>query len=303
MTHCNKKVKSPLNYIGGKYSLLDQISPLFPKSINTFVDLFSGGCNVGINANAEKVIFNDNLTYLIDMFELFQENELNTILSHIENRIRKYQLSLTNEQGYKDFRAFYNQTKSPLDLFVLIAYSFNHQIRFNNSHQFNNPFGKNRSSFNSSMKFNLESFIIKLKENNVKFTNFSFEDFDYSILTKNDFVYCDPPYLITTGSYNDGKRGFKGWAEKEEFGLLEVLDDLDKKEIKFALSNVISHKGNKNTILQTWLENNNYNLSYLHKNYANSNYQTKIRDKNASVEILVTNYALENPRQTTLFDF
>lgn len=303
MSYCSKKLKSPLNYIGGKHKLLDQIFPLFPKSINTVVDLFSGGCSVGININAEKIVFNDNLTYLIDMFKVFQSNELNLTLNHIENRITEYQLSLTNEQGYKNFRNFYNKTKSPLDLFILIAFSFNHQIRFNNSHQFNNPFGKNRSSFNSSMKFNLESFIIKLKEKNAKFTNLSFEKFNFSSLGNNDFVYCDPPYLITTGSYNDGKRGFKGWTSKEEIELLNTLNYLHKKGIKFALSNVISHKGNENTILKEWLNNNNYNLNYLNKNYSNSNYQTKIRDKNASVEILVTNYISEKPRQIKLFDF
>ncbi len=302
MAFFNKKLKSPLNYIGGKYKLLDQISPLFPKSIDTVVDLFSGGCNVGININAEKIVFNDNLVYLIEMFEVFQSNEIDITLNHIENRIAEYQLSLTNEQGYKDFRAFYNETKMPLDLFVLIAFSFNHQIRFNNSHQFNNPFGRNRSSFNPSMKFNLESFIIKLKEKDIEFTNFSFERFDFSLLTENDFVYCDPPYLITTGSYNDGKRGFKGWTKKEEFELLDVLDNLDKKEIKFALSNVISHKGSENTILKEWICDNNYNVNYLNKDYSNSNYQTKIRDKNASVEVLVTNYISENPEQFALFN-
>lgn len=290
------KIKSPLNYIGGKYKLLDQIVPLFPKSVNTFIDLFAGGCNVGINSNANKIVFNDNLTYLIELYVTFQQNDLGTTLNHIENRINEFSLSLTNESGYKNFKNFYNEKKFPLDLFILIAFSFNHQIRFNNSHHFNNPFGKNRSSFNSSMKFNLESFIIKLKENDVEFTNFSFEKFGFSTLTRNDFVYCDPPYLITTGSYNDGKRGFKGWTQKEEFELLGVLDNLNKKEIKFALSNVISHKGNENTILKEWLNNNNYNLNYLNKNYSNSNYQTKIRDKNASVEILVTNYISEKPR-------
>ncbi|MDK7859437.1 DNA adenine methylase, partial [Klebsiella pneumoniae] len=47
-------IKSPLNYIGGKYRILNQIMPLFPKDIKTFVDLFSGGGNVGINVKAEK---------------------------------------------------------------------------------------------------------------------------------------------------------------------------------------------------------------------------------------------------------
>ena len=54
------KIKSPLNYIGGKTKILDQIIPLFPSKINNFVDLFAGGCNVGINVNADKVWFNDN---------------------------------------------------------------------------------------------------------------------------------------------------------------------------------------------------------------------------------------------------
>ena len=36
-------VKSPLNYTGGKYKLLPQLLELFPKQVNTVVDLFAGG--------------------------------------------------------------------------------------------------------------------------------------------------------------------------------------------------------------------------------------------------------------------
>lgn len=298
-----KIIKSPLNYIGGKYKLLHQILPLFPKEIDTFVDLFAGGCNVGININANKIIFNDNLTYLIELFKVFKNSQLDKIIKHIENRIEEFNLSQTNEEGYKKFRDFYNETKLPLDLFVLIAYSFNHQIRFNNSHKFNNPFGKKRSSFNSNMKSNLINFISKLHSGNFNFLNQSFEDFDFSPLSKDDFVYCDPPYLITTGSYNDGKRGFKGWSEKEEIELLNILDDLDKKNIKFALSNVIEHKGKENTLLKEWIDKNSYIVNYLDKNYANSNYQTKDRDKKASIEVLITNYKPPTiNRQASLFD-
>ena len=39
----NNYIKSPLNYVGGKYKLLNDIIPLFPKGINTFVDVFAGG--------------------------------------------------------------------------------------------------------------------------------------------------------------------------------------------------------------------------------------------------------------------
>ena len=286
-------IKSPLNYIGGKYKLLNQILPLFPKDIDTFIDLFAGGCNIGINVNAKKIIFNDNLTYLIQMFEVFKVKNLENIIKHIENRIEEFKLSQINEDGYKKFREFYNQTKLPLDLFVLIAFSFNHQIRFNNSHNFNNPFGKNRSSFNPNMKNNLIQFINRLHNRNIIFTNKSFEEFDFNNLDKNNFVYCDPPYLISTASYNDGKRGFKGWSEKEELELLNILYILDKKEIKFALSNVIEHKGKENILLKEWISKNGYQINYLDKNYANSNYQTKNRDKKASVEVLITNYKPE----------
>lgn len=302
--HSFKKIKSPLNYIGGKAKILDQILPLFPKKIDNFIDLFAGGCNVGINIEANKIYFNDNLTYLIEMYRTFQENELDTTIFYIENKIKEFGLSLTNEEGYKKMREEYNRRKNPLDLFVLIAYSFNHQIRFNNNHEFNNPFGRERSSFNTSMKQNLERFIIRLKETNTDFVNVCFTVFDFSKFGQYDFVYCDPPYLITTGTYNDGKRGFKGWTEREEKQLLRKLDDLDRRNIRFALSNVLEHKGKSNDILKEWVANNsNYKVNFIDFNYSNSNYQTIVRDKNASVEVLVTNYEPQIPqKEKTLFD-
>ncbi len=287
----NNFVKSPLNYIGGKYKILDQIIPLFPDNIKCFVDLFAGGCNVGINVDAQEIIFNDNLIYLVDLYRTLQNKELLSTLKHIHTQINKFDLSKENESGYKHFRSHYNNSQNPLDLLVLVAYSFNHQIRFNNSHEFNNPFGRNRSSYNQNTERNLISFINAVKSNNVEFQSLSFDAFDFNLLGGSDFVYCDPPYLITTGSYNDGKRGFKGWSENEEFELLEILDSLNSRGIMFALSNVIEHKGKSNDILKSWLnKNKQYVTNYIHKNYANSNYQTIDRDKNSSTEVLITNY-------------
>ncbi|MGV0958077.1 Dam family site-specific DNA-(adenine-N6)-methyltransferase [Empedobacter falsenii] len=295
--------KSPLNYIGGKYKILPQILPLFPKEIDVFVDLFAGGCNVGINVNSKKTVFIDNLTYLIDMYKSFNDLDINEILLHIDNRIKDFELSITNVDGYNKFRDYYNSEQShPLDLFVLIAYSFNHQIRFNNSHKYNNPFGKDRSSFNINMRNNLIKFLNVIKSKNIEFINCDFTAYNFDKLNSNDFVYCDPPYLITTGSYNDGKRGFKGWTTKEELELLAKLDELNSRNIKFALSNVIDHKGKSNDILKDWLLKNNYNINFIDTNYSNSNYQTIIRDTKASIEVLITNYEVDNqPNQLNLF--
>ncbi len=295
----SRYIASPLNYIGGKYKLLPQILPLFPAKIETFVDLFCGGCNVGINVKAERVCFNDNLSYLIDLYRAMQSISEDEIVCHIEERIATFDLSLTNDEGYKSLRELYNTERNPLDLFVLTAYSFNHQIRFNNSHQFNNPFGRERSCFNPRMRSNLLEFIRELKGRSAQFTNFNFDEFDTSQFSERDFIYCDPPYLITTGTYNDGKRGFTGWSEEQELELLSILDRLDGCGVRFALSNVIRHRGVSNTILEEWIAKRNYTINYIDKNYANSNYQAKDKCGRDTVEVLITNYAPEN-KQTQL---
>jgi len=283
-------IKSPLNYIGGKFRLLPQIHPLFPKKMNVFVDLFTGGCNVGINVSAKKIYCNDNLTYLIDLYKAFQEYSTEEILAYIKQQIQKFDLSLTNKDGYLRLRESYNSNRNPLDLFVLTAYSFNHQIRFNNQHEFNNPFGFERSCFNEVMERNLLFFLAKLHSSDITFTNQDFTEFNISNLAENDFVYCDPPYLITDGTYNDGKRGFTGWSETQEEKLLQLLDDLDRQGVSFALSNVLRHKGKQNDLLLNWLTIRNYSVFPLRMTYSNSNYQTKDRNRKASDEVLITNY-------------
>lgn len=284
-------VRSPLNYIGGKFKLLPQLLHLFPHNIKTFVDLFCGGCNVGANANAEHVVFNDNLVYLIDLYRYLKEKSPSEVLTHVKERIKEFNLSLTNSTGYLNLRELYNSSRNPLDLFVLVAFSFNHQIRFNTSHLFNNPFGKDRSSFNPTMEKNLMAFIERLHIISCEFVSNNFDQFDFSNLSKDDFVYCDPPYLITTGTYNDGKRGFTGWGINEERTLLSILNGLNDNGVKFALSNVLTHKGKENSTLIEWAADNNFIIHHLTKNYANSSYHTSDRRLDASDEVLITNYA------------
>ena len=68
-------IQSPLNYTGGKYRLLSQILPLFPKNIDLFVDLFCGGCNVGVNAASRRVVFNDQNRELLREAQLRKVDE------------------------------------------------------------------------------------------------------------------------------------------------------------------------------------------------------------------------------------
>lgn len=280
-------IKSPMNYIGNKYRIIGQIQKWFPKNIDTMVDLFCGGCDVTINTDAAKHYANDINYHVIDIFKAFQQHSTDDILGYIDDTIDTWHLSKTDAEAYKAFREYYNQTKKPLDLYVLMCFSFNYQFRFNSNHEYNNPFGKDRSSFNDVMRSNLIKTLSKIKD--VEFSSRQFQDFDFGVLSEGSFLYADPPYLITCGSYNDGKRGFTGWGENEERTLYDILTDLDKRGVKFALSNVSEHKGVKNDILLKWYRDNGYHMHHIKYNYNNSNYHSKNTDK-VTKEVLVTNY-------------
>lgn len=302
-------IQSPLNYTGGKFKLLPQILPHFPKNIDTFVDLFCGGCNVGINVEANTVIYNDLNEHLLYLYNTFKNLDKEATFEWIYQIIDKYELSLVSKNGYKFYNCEsskglgnYNRdkfkklrddfnTKTSEDyyyyvmLYVIIVYAFNNQIRFNSKGEFNLPVGKR--DFNKKMADKLSAFIDRIQTQNCIFTCKDFREFDFSQLDSNDFVYVDPPYLITCATYNE--QG--GWNEDSERDLLAFLDTLSEKNIRFALSNVLRSKGKENHILIEWLDkhSNTYRAIPLNYSYSNSNYQTKDR-KSISEEVLITNY-------------
>jgi DNA adenine methylase Dam len=277
-----KYIKSPMNYTGGKGKLLSQILPLFPKNINTFVDLFTGGCNVAVNVSANKIIANDLCTQVINTYKGIQNNTTEKAIEMIEKIINEYDLSKENKEGYLELRKAYNDGNKEWHIFyTLLAYSFNNQIRFNKKGEFNMPFGKGRSSFNSTLKKKFEDFSDAIHNKNIKFTNNDFKKLNIDKLKNDDFVYLDPPYLVTEATYNTG------WNEETEKELLSLCDRLNEKGIKFAISNVLEHNGSKNEILINWSKN--YNINYLDYNYSNCNYHKK-DNGHKSIEVLITNY-------------
>lgn len=301
-------VKSAINYTGGKYKLLPQILPLFPKHINNFFDVFAGGANVAVNVKAQgQIIINDINTHVIDLYEYIKNHQYEDIMNNIFTIIRNYNLSntftygyeyygVTSSEGLKDvnknqyekLRADYNsglfpKNIRPLIFYILIIFSFNNQIRFNKDGFYNMPTGKR--DFNKNMQEKLLYFKKALDSQNILLKNSDFTTIIDSIENPEDFVYIDPPYLISLASYNESN----GWNIEKEHELLSKLNELNKKGIRFALSNVLLHKGEENFILKKWIHENNYQVNYLEFNYNNSNYQSKARNCK-TIEIIVTNY-------------
>lgn len=297
----NDIIKSPLNYTGAKHRLLPQILPLLPSS-TCFVDLFAGGATVAANIDAEHIIINDVNTSVLGLFEWMYNKDPDEIIKDFKAVVARFGLSDTSVQGYDHYkcdssaglasynkkaflelRTEYNKTKDPLLLYVLIVFAFNNQVRFNSSGGYNLPVGKR--DFNKSMQDKLISFISSLNSKaKVEFTNNDFRLLDLNALPKDTLIYCDPPYLITTASYNESG----GWTEKDETDLLEFLEKADALGFKFALSNVLEAKNQENKILKDWVKTKGFTCHKLVKSYANSNYQRKNKTSE-SVEVLITN--------------
>lgn len=300
-------IASPLNYIGGKARILDQLLPLMPDNIDIFVDLFCGGCNVGMNVKADYTIYNDISKPLIRLLKALQRMSNTTIIRRINALIDEFELSRTRDHGFAFYggdanlgvsvynRQKYLRLRERLNthkkkdnhyyilLYTLILYGFNNQLRFNDKGEYNLPVGKR--DFNTAIEAKLVRFLDALRQQPHEFQMHDFRRFNFERLTPNSLVYCDPPYLITTATYNEKS----GWTLKDELNLLALLDRLNAAGIRFAMSNVLHHEGKHNDILQAWIDRNNYTVHNIYMDYHYSNYQKKTKEAD-SEEVLITNY-------------
>jgi adenine-specific DNA-methyltransferase len=252
---------SPLNYIGSKTRMIPFLKEHFPETTETFVDAFGGGFNVGINSTAKRVIYNDYNYLVKNLIESFHANETSLYVAYVRRQIKKYDLQKEHSENYLIARNHYNslpaEKRDPKFLFTLIMYGFNQQIRFNGDHQFNNPIGQRW--FNDKVLEKVISFSRAINEKNVIFKNVDY----YELLDDvgpGSFVYMDPPYRLTTGAYNDGKRGFEGWDVAAEKRMFEFAEKLNSRGVNFMLSYVEGHRGKVNGELKKWLSANDFRL-------------------------------------------
>ncbi|QBX32713.1 hypothetical protein Asfd1_87 [Aeromonas phage Asfd_1] len=254
-------------YTGNKQKILPQIMNKFPNEYGRFVDLFCGGLSVALNVKG-PVIANDIQKPIVDMFEAARNYEWSEIMQMAKDR----NLSKGNRETYDGLVKEYNSTKDPILLLLLHYYSFSNMIRFNKAGEFNAPFGKRQINKNSCRKFQH----FKQNVDKIGFMAGDYKDIDAQI---GDFVYADPPYLITTAEYN------KFWSNIEDLALMHYLDNLDAKGIKFGMSNVFHHHGKTNTALMKWAEK--YTTHFIDKNYVFNAYHTK--ESGGTVEVYITN--------------
>ena len=299
-------IRSPLFYMGDKYKLLPEISKHFPKKINRFIEPFTGGGSVYLNTEANEYLLNDIDAEIIALhkFLIASANNPEAFFKKIIRITKTYNLSRSfledvvpeklkkefvktyyakfNKTGYLRLRDNFNKTKNDYaKLYVLLIYGFNRILRFNSEGNFNLPVGN--VDFNKNTAGALNKYFETVQKKKIKFHTKDFSIFLNEIkFKKDDFVYLDPPYLITFGEYN------KFWDESREEELLSCIDHMTKKSVNWALSNVTDYikadEKLQNKILKKWMKK--YNFKKIKSNYISfhNNKQKAIK------EVLITNY-------------
>ena len=282
-------IRSPFFYVGDKYKLMSQLKKLFPTDIDNYYEPFVGGGSSFLNTEAKKFYlydFKKNREKFFEiLFKTIEEYGLScsflgkTVPDELKKEFVKTYYSRYNKENYLKMREDYNKDKKNLKLlYLLLIYGFNHMIRFNLKGDFNLPVGN--VDFNQNVFVALNNYFDFLKKNNLKFFNQDYKEFLNShSFKRGDFIYFDPPYLISNSEYN------KMWSEKDERKLYQILDNLNKKNVRFGLSNLVIHKDKENEILLNWM--GKYKVYEVNSNYISRFDNTK---KINSREVYVTNY-------------
>lgn len=296
-------IRSPFFYVGDKYKLMSQLLPLFPTQINTYYEPFCGGGSSFLNVKASKYVLGDIDSYMIKLHEMLNSyaEKPDVFFDKIKDIETEYKLSASyrqdiipkdikskyvktyfakfNKEGFEELRTKFNSNQNDMEsLYVLLIYGFNRMLRFNSKGDFNLPVGN--VDLNDNVVKALNYYFNFCLNNETHFYTMDFREFFKKFdFKKGDFVYLDPPYLISNSEYN------KIWDENNEKDLLNELDNLNNKGIKFAISNLISDKGKTNSIFLEWAQK--YNIYEIKSNYINYHDNKGSKDH---TEVLVKNY-------------
>ncbi len=180
MTNHSKTYRSPLFYVGDKYKLYPKIRKYFPKTINRFIEPFTGGGSVFLNVNANEYLLNDIDTNVINIhrflieqsqnpkaffdsvFEVIQEYNLShsyikdIVPQELKNEWIKTYYAKFNKDGFDKLKADYNSSteKSVLHLYLLLIFGFNRMLRFNSKGEYNLPVGNVDFNKNTEVALN-----------------------------------------------------------------------------------------------------------------------------------------------------
>ncbi|MFN8673070.1 MAG: DNA adenine methylase [Candidatus Sericytochromatia bacterium] len=272
------KLLSPfLKWVGGKRQLLEDINLVLPQKFTNYYEPFIGGGAVLFSLQPKKAFINDHNEELINVYKVIRDN-LEALISDLKKHKNEpdyfYEIrALDRNEAYKNL----SEVQRASRIIYLNKTCYNGLYRVNSSGEFNSPFGKYKNP-NIVNEITLRAVNKYLNNNEVKIYNGDFEKVLVNI-KKSDFVYFDPPYDPVSKSANFTGYSQAGFNTKDQIRLKELCDSLDKKGIKFLLSNSAT----------PFIEDlyKNYKISYVK---ANRHINSNAKKRGAIDEVLIKNY-------------
>lgn len=227
-----------VKWVGGKRQIIDEIIKYVPDSFSTYYEPFLGGGAVLFELQPKKAFVNDINEELMNIYEVIKDNVDELIEGLKRHKIKNDKAYFYEIRELDRDREQYNLL-TPVERASRIIYlnktCYNGLFRVNKSGEFNAPFGnyKNPNIVNETTLRAVSAYFNKAK---IRFTCQDFED-DLKWSRKGAFVYLDPPYdpVSETASFTGYDKG--GFDRNEQIRLKKTCDKLNKKGIKFLLSN------------------------------------------------------------------
>ncbi len=233
----NKLVAPFLKWVGGKRQIIPEILTHLPKNISSlnYCEHFIGGGALFFHLEPKKAIINDYNDELINVYKVIKNNLEELLLDlkkHQNTSEYFYQIRGVDRQPlFDDLTNVQHASR----IIYLNKTCFNGLYRVNSLGEFNSPFGRytNPNIVNEPV---LRAVSKYLNSSDITILSGDYEKV-LNAVTADTFVYLDPPYHPISESSNFTGYVQGGWSEKHQIRLKKACDDLDKKGVKFLLSN------------------------------------------------------------------
>lgn len=201
-TDTNGKYRPPLKWAGGKRWLVSQLEPIWAKHRHRrYVEPFCGGLAVVIGLEPAKAVLNDVNPHLINFYKHLQKG----LTVELEMRNEEKLFYLHRQRFNQLILGGQEKTSEAAQLFYYLNRTcFNGLCRFNQSGEFNVPFGTFKQITYASDFLSYRDLF--------RGWSFSSRDFCSLRLNEDDFIYADPPYDVEFTTYSSG--GFS-WQDQE----------------------------------------------------------------------------------------
>jgi DNA adenine methylase len=221
---CPPEIRPPLKWPGGKRWLVPHLLPVWrPHNHRRLVEPFCGGLAMTLGLTPDCALLNDINPHLINFYRSLQRG-LRVTMPMRNSRI----LFDAHRRRFNQLTAEGNvHTAEAAALFYFLNRTgFNGLCRFNQSGEFNVPFGRYKS-ITYTRDFTPYRHVFARWE----FLN---RDFAELPLAPDDFVYADPPYDVEFTHYS--KDGF-GWEDQ-----VRLVEWLAAHPGPVVLSNQATHR-------------------------------------------------------------